>query len=79
MNEQEKKDKIQKAQEDLLQAILIFFKKNQNSCYTAGDIIAKFKVSPGYNNSFAHGILWELAKQGKLDKCEGNTGYKYKG
>ena len=70
------KNRAQKAQTELLEVILQFFKDNPDRCFTGGHIRKRFNLIEGYHNGFPHGILYELARSGKLKKCETENGFK---
>ena len=78
MKEQEIKEKVQKAQDDYFEAILIFFEKDKNQSYTASKIVSKLGVFPGHKDWFSHSVLRALTEQGKLEKCEPRKGFKYR-
>ena len=78
MKEKEIKDKVQKAQKDLFEAILDFFRANPDSYYTAKDISEKLDLMPGHNNWFSHAFLRELKEQVKLEQSQNRKGFKYK-
>ena len=77
--DQEIKQKVEKAQNELFIAILSFYKQHPEKCYTAKNMVEKLGLMAGHNKFFAHAFLVELKKQGKLEKCsgKGEKGYKY--
>ena len=72
----EVKDKSQSAREQLLKAILEFFRIYQNELFTAKKITELFKLDRGHNYWYAHGLLKELETSGKLEQDHGR-GFKY--
>ncbi|MCZ0931788.1 MAG: hypothetical protein OXJ52_01370 [Oligoflexia bacterium] len=72
MTEDQISKKAKKAQDDLLDAVLDFFKLNPNQYFTASMIGKKLDLLTGHNNFFPHGLLIELMRMDKLEKD--NTG-----
>ena len=76
-NMMETKRKIQDAQKCLLDAILEFLRNNPNEFFGAKKISDKLGLMEGYNFYFAHSLLTELKKRGKIEPSHGR-GFKYK-
>ena len=72
------KEKAETAQQELLNTILEFFKKNPTLSFTAKDIIKHLGIIPGENKWFAHAHLTILKELGKLEKRDHGQGFKYK-
>ena len=70
MTEEQIRKKAKKAQEELLQAVLEFFKKNPDQFFTASIVRQKLNLLKGHNHFFPHGLLIELMKMDKLEKDE---------
>ena len=72
------KERAKKAQQELLDVVLEFYKQNPESYFTAGDIIRELGVIPGKDQWFAHAHLTILVEIGKLEKGPPRKGFKYK-
>ena len=71
------KRKIQDAQKCLLDAIFEFLKNNPNEFFGAKKISDTLGLIEGHNFYFAHDLLTELKKRGKIEQSHGR-GFKYK-
>ena len=86
------KEKAQKAQKDLLFAILEIFKKNPEKLFGPADITREANLSKGLkepikhgfpktskqNDRFSQGLINELLNQNKLERVKNNNRYGYK-
>lgn len=71
------KQKAQKAQKILLDAVFEFFKNNPDEFFGARKITNKLGLVEGHNCYFVHGLLDELKKRKKLEQRKG-SGFIYK-
>ena len=75
------KEKIQKAQQVLLDAVLEHYKKNPDQCFTASKVSKALGLYEGLKNKskywIAQGLMFELENQGHLQACGPGEGHKY--
>ena len=77
MTEEQIKEKAKRAQKDLLDAVLEFFKNNPNKYFGAKKVSDRIGLMEGHQFYFAHALLDELRKMKKLEQRKG-SGFKYK-
>ena len=76
MTEEQIKEKAERAQKELLDAVLEFFKNNPNKYFGAKKVSDRIGLMKGHQFYFAHALLDELRKMKKLEQKKG-SGFKY--
>ena len=75
------RDRAQKAQKELLDVVLEFYKQNPERCFTATKIRKALGLYRGIeeksNDWIAQGFIFELETKGLLKKCPPREGHKY--
>ena len=70
--------KAKEYQDKFLNEILSVFKQNPEGKFVGKDISDKLNLIEGDQRWYMHGHLKILKEQGKLEKCPGKQGFKYK-
>ena len=77
MIEEQISERAKKAQEELLKAVLEFFKNNPNRYFGSKKVTDRLNLIEGHNYYFVHGLLDELKKRKQLEQKK-HSGFKLK-